>query len=62
MFFIFRKWCDSYRTASNDVLRVKIDSAVLYAPSSKSARSKQKKKKDEPLYVGYAYLRPGKFF
>ena len=47
-------------TASNDVLRVKIGSAVFAAPSSKSVKSC--KKKDEPLYVGYVYLRPGKFF
>ena len=35
----------------------------LAAPSSKSVKSFLKKeKKDEPLYVGYVYLRPGKFF
>ena len=49
--------------ASIDVLRVKIGSAVLAAPSSKSVKSFLKKeKKDEPLYVGYVYLRLGKFF
>ena len=48
------------QTASIDILRVKIGSAVLAAPSSKSVKSK--KKKDEPLYVGYVYLRSGKFF
>ena len=62
-----RKGSDSHQTASNDVLRVKIGSAVWAAPSSKSVKSlkkkkKKKKKKDEPLYVGYVYLRPGKFF
>ena len=63
IFFISKKRSDSHQTASNDVLRVKIGSAVLAAPSSKSVKSfKKKKKKDEPLYVGYVYLRPGKFF
>ena len=68
IFFISREGSDSHQTASNDVLRVKIGSAVLAAPSSKSVKSlkkrkkKKKKKKDEPLYVGYVYLRPGKFF
>ena len=61
IFFISRKGSDSHQTASNDVLHVKIGSAVLAAPSSKSVKS-YKKKKDEPLYVGYVYLRPGKFF
>ena len=36
IYFIFKKWPDSHQTASNDVLRVKIGSAVLAAPSSKS--------------------------
>ena len=36
IFFISRKGSDSHQTASNDVLRVKIGSAVLAAPSSKS--------------------------
>ena len=36
IYFIFRKGPDSHQTASNDVLRVKIGSAVLAAPSSKS--------------------------
>ena len=62
-FSFFRKGSDSHQTASNDVLRVKIGSAVLAAPSSKSVKSlKKKKKKYEPLYVGYVYLCPGKFF
>ena len=60
IFFISRKGSDSHQTASIDILRVKIGSAVLAAPSSKSVKSY--KKKDEPLYVGYVYLRPGKFF
>ena len=63
IFFISRKWSDSHQTASNDIVRVKIGSAVLAAPSSKGVKSyKKKKKKDEPLYVGYVYLRPEKFF
>ena len=67
IFFISGKGSDSHQSASNDVLRVKIGSAVLAAPSSKSVKSfkkkkKKKKKKYEPLYVGYVYLRPGKFF
>ena len=62
IFFISRKGSDSHQTASSDVLRVKIGSAVFAAPSSKSVKSKKKRKKDEPLYVGYVYLRPGKFF
>ena len=61
IFFISRKGSDSHQTASNDVLRVKIGSAVLAAPSSKGVKS-LKKKKDEPLYVGYVYIRPRKFF
>ena len=39
IFFISRKGSDSHQTASNDVLRVKIGSAVLAAPSSKSVKS-----------------------
>ena len=39
IFFISRKWSDSHQTASNDVLRVKIGSAVLAAPSSKGVKS-----------------------
>ena len=39
-----RKGSDSHQTASNDVLRVKIGSAVLAAPSSKSVKSFKKKK------------------
>ena len=62
IFFISRKGSDSHRTASNDILRVKIGSAVLAALSSKSVKSWKKRKKDEPLYVGHVYLRPGKFF
>ena len=65
IFFIFRKGSDSRQTASNDISRVKIGSAVLAAPSSKSVKSwkkknfkKKKEKKDEPLYVGYMYFRP----
>ena len=60
IFLVSRKGSDSHQTASNDVLRVKIGSVVLAAPSSKSVKSY--KKKDEPLYVGYVYLRRGKFF
>ena len=39
IFFFSRKGSDSHQTASNDVLRVKIGSAVLAAPSSKSVKS-----------------------
>ena len=39
IFFSSRKGSDSHQTASNDVLRVKIGSAVLAAPSSKSVKS-----------------------
>ena len=39
IFFTSRKGSDSHQTASNDVLRVKIGSAVLAAPSSKSVKS-----------------------
>ena len=39
IFFISKKGSDSHQTASNDVLRVKIGSAVLAAPSSKSVKS-----------------------
>ena len=39
IFFISRKGSDSHQTASNDVLRIKIGSAVLAAPSSKSVKS-----------------------
>ena len=64
IFFISKKWSDSHQTALNDVLRVKIGSAVLAAPSSKSVTSfkkwKKRKKRTNP-YVGYVYLRPGKF-
>ena len=63
IFLNYRKGSDSHQTASNDVLRVNIGSAVWAAPSSKRVKSfKKRKKKDEPLYVGYLYLRPGKFF
>ena len=44
IYFISRKWSDSHQTASNDVLRVKIDSALLAAPSSKSVTSWRKNK------------------
>ena len=40
-----RKGSDSHQTASNDVSRVKIGSAVWAAPSSKSVKSLKKKKK-----------------
>ena len=51
IFFISRKGSDSHQTASNDVLRVKISSAVLAAPSSKSVKSflKKEKKKGRTL-------------
>ena len=39
IFLYSRKGSDSHQTASNDVLRVKIGSAVLAAPSSKSVKS-----------------------
>ena len=39
IFVISRKGSDSHQTASNDVLRVKIGSAVSAAPSSKSVKS-----------------------
>ena len=47
IFFISRKGSD--QTASIDIWRVKIGSAVLAAPSSKSVKSE--KKNYEPLYV-----------
>ena len=54
-----RKGSDSHQTASNDVLRVKIGSAVLAAPSSKSVKSlkkfkkkKKKKKRTNPYMLG----------
>ena len=45
IFSNYRKGSDSHQTASNDVLRVKIGSAVLAAPSSKSVKKLKKKKK-----------------
>ena len=42
IFFISKNWSDSHQTASNDVLRVKIGSAVLAALSSKSVKSLKK--------------------
>ena len=39
IFFVSRKGSDSHQTASIDILRVKIGSAVLAAPSSKSVKS-----------------------
>ena len=39
IFFLSRKESDSHQTASNDVLRVKIGSAVSAASSSKSVKS-----------------------
>ena len=41
--FISRKGSDSHQTASNDVLRVKIGTTVLAAPSSKSVKSFKQK-------------------
>ena len=38
IFFISRKGSDSRQTASIDISRVKIGSAVLAAPSSKSVK------------------------
>ena len=54
IFLISRKGSDSHQTASNDVLRVKIGSALLAAPSSKNVKSwkrKKQKKTDETLYI-----------
>ena len=45
-----RKGSDSHQTASNDVLRVKIGSAVWAAPSSKSVKSW--KKRTNPYLLG----------
>ena len=42
IFFIPKKWSNFHQTASNDVLRVKIGSAVLAAPSSKGVKSMKK--------------------
>ena len=51
----------SSQTALIEVSRVKIGLAVLAAPSSKSVKRLKKEKKNEPLYVEYMYLQPGKF-
>ena len=45
IFFISRKGSDSHQTASIDILRVKIGSAVLAAPSSKGVKSFKKNRK-----------------
>ena len=52
IFFISRKGSDPHQTASNDVLRVKIGSAVLATPSSKSVKSWKKKKRTNPYMLG----------
>ena len=64
IFFISRKGSDSHQTASNDVLRVKIGSAVLAAPSSKSVKSwkKKKKKKGRTLICWVCVSQSGKIF
>ena len=62
IFFIFRKWSDSHQTASNDVLRVKIGSAVLAAPSSKSVKSFKKRKKGRTFICWVCVPPSGKIF
>ena len=56
IFFNYRKGSDSHQTASIDILRVKIGSAVWAAPSSKSVKSwkkkKKKKKRTNPYMLG----------
>ena len=59
-----RKGSDSHQTASNDVLRVKIGSAVWAAPSSKSVKSwkkKKKKKRTNPYMLGMCTSVRGNF-
>ena len=62
IFFISRKGSDSHQTASNDVLRVKIGSAVLAAPSSKSVKSWKKRKKVRTLICWVCVSPSGKIF
>ena len=63
IFFVSRKGSDSHQTASNDVLRVKIGSAVLAAPSSKSVKSLKKKKKKGRTLICWVCVSPsGKIF
>ena len=57
IFFISRKGSDSRQTASIDISRVKIGSAVLAAPSSKRVKSwknkfKKRKKRTNPYMLG----------
>ena len=56
IFFISWKGSDSHQMASIDILRVKIGSAVLAAPSSKSVKSykkkEKKKKRTNPYMLG----------
>ena len=54
IFFNSRKGSDSHQTASINILRVKIGSAVWAAPSSKSVKSwkKEKKKRTNPYMLG----------
>ena len=67
IFFYHRKGTSSHQTASFEILRIKIGSAVQAVPVSKSVKSwknkkEKKKKKHKTLYVGYMYLSPWKFF
>ena len=61
IFFISKKGSDSCQTASIDILRVKIGSAVLAAPSSKSVKSwknKFKKRKKGRTLIFWVYVPP----
>ena len=61
IFFYPRKGTSSHQTASFEILRKKIGSAVLAGRVPKGVKS-WKKKKHKPLYVGHMYLSPWKFF
>ena len=55
IFFYLRKGTSSHQTASFEILRMKTGSAV-------SPKSVKRFLKHKPLYVGYMYLSPWKFF
>ena len=70
IFFCYRKGTSYHQTASFEILRIKIGSAVQAVPVSKNVKSffkkrkkenKKKKKKHKTLYVAYMYLSPWKF-
>ena len=62
IFFCHRKGTSSHQTASFEISRIKIGSAVQAVRVPKSVKSYKKKKKHKPLYVAYMYLSPWKFF